>query len=145
MLAVINSRANEMHDHFAREFAYHASPLLNEGVIASTEYVPITWLRGAALRWLIKFDRLLTRYPLLAPLLAIPVGIAALATYVANLGAKGTHAQALRHASYSGVFAEFRLSGPAPLPEFEKDETSYWARKQIVRRSDPRVSVPHDN
>jgi hypothetical protein len=146
MLAVINSRADETNDHFARRFAYHSAPLLNvQGTIASVQFVPITWLRAAALRWLLKFDRLLSSYPILAPLLAVPVAAAAVATYLANRVVSETHAQAVRYTGYSGVFTQFRPGGPRQLPKFKKEEAGYWARKQARRPADrQRMSVPHD-
>jgi hypothetical protein len=147
MLAVINSRADETNDHFSREFAYQSSRLLNaQGAIVSAHFVPISWLRAAALRRLLKFDRLLSNHPILAPLLAVPVAAAALATYIANRTATDTHAHAQRYTGYSGVFTELRPSGPAQLPKFKTEEVDYWARKRVLRlleRQD--VAVPRED
>ena len=144
IFAVINGRADERHDRFASEFAYWSTPFL-DGSIASAEFVPITWLRAAGLRWLLKFDKLLGTYPALAPVLAPPVVLAALATYVANLAATGTHKRSLRATGYSSVITVFRTAGPTRLPKFKKEEAGYWARKEARRRAErQRMSLPHD-
>ena len=146
MLAVINSRADETNDHFAKEFAYYSSPLLDiSGTITSAQFVPISWLRAAALRWLLKCDRLLSRYPVLAPLLAAPVTVAAQVTYFANRSTTDTHAHAQRYTGYSGVFTEFRPSGLARLPNFKKEEAGYWARKQLRSLADRLAAAPHED
>jgi hypothetical protein len=147
MLAVINNRADATNDHFSREFAYRSSALLNvPGVIVSARFVPITWLRAAALRWLLKLDRLLSAHPILAPLLAGLVAVAALATYVANRTATETHARAQRYNGYSGVLVEFRPRGPAQLPKFRTDDDGYWARRRVQRLIERQeASVPHED
>ena len=135
-----------MHDRFASDFAYWSAPVLDiQGTITSAEFVPITWLRAAALRWLLRFDKLLGKHPLLAPLLAVPVAAAAAATYFATVVATSSHSRSLGYTGYSGIFAVFRPSGPPRLPRFGTEDAGYWARKQARRQADrQKMSVPHD-
>jgi hypothetical protein len=131
LFAVINGRANAMHDGFAANFAYWSSHFLNvQECISSTEFVPITPARAAMLRWLVKLNGVVSNHPFLAPFLAPPVGLLMLASYAANSATKETHSGSSGSGGYSSVFITFRPGGWSRLPQFEEEDGGYWARKQ---------------
>lgn len=134
MLAVINGRAVAIHDSFAANFAYWSSQFVNiQGCASFTEFVPVTHSRAAVLQWLGKLSKVVTDYPILVPLLVLPVGLLTLASYAANWATKETRAGSARSKIYSSVFTVFRPVGWPRLPDFEEEKTGYWARKQTNR------------
>jgi hypothetical protein len=141
MLATINGRSIAIHDSFAENFAYWSTQFVNiHGCISSAEFVPVTRSHAIVLQWLGKSSRVVTDYPILAPLLALPVGLLTLASYAANCATKETHTGSARSGAYSSVFTVFRPVGWSRLPEFEKEVAGYWERKQANRlRAEPKV------
>ncbi len=130
MLAVINGQANAFHDSFAANFAYWSTRLLKvQGRMSSTEFVVVTSSRATVLRLLLKLNKVVTEYPLLAPLLALPVGLLTLASYASNMAPWGS----ARSEAYSAAVMVFRAIGSSRLPDFEHDEAGYWARKEANR------------
>jgi hypothetical protein len=104
--------------------------------------VTVTGSQATVLHWLGKSSKLVTEYPILAPLLALPVGFLTLASYAANWATKETGAGSEHSGTYSSVFTVFRPVGWSRLPEFEKEVAGYWERKQINRlRAEPKVFV----
>jgi hypothetical protein len=143
MLAIINGRSVAIHDSFAENFAYWSTQFVNiHGCVSSAEFVPVTRSQATVLHWLGKSSKLITEYPILAPLLALPVGFLTLASYAANWATKENGAGSERSGIYSSVFTVFRPVGWSRLPEFEKEVAGYWERKQINRlRAKPKVFV----
>jgi hypothetical protein len=141
MLAIINGRSVAIHDSFAENFAYWSTQFVNiHGCVSSAEFVPVTRSQANVLQWLGKSSKLVTEYPILAPVLALPVGLLTLASYAANWATKETRLGSEGSGTYSSVFTVFRPVGWSRLPEFEKDVAGYWERKQINRlRAEPKV------
>jgi hypothetical protein len=130
LLAVINGRANALHDSFAANFAYWSSSLLNiQECISSTEFVPVTPTRATMLRWLVKLNGVISSNPFLAPFLALPGGLMILASYATNSATKGSNSDSLGSGNYSSVFITFRPRAWSRLPVFQQEERGYWARK----------------
>jgi hypothetical protein len=135
MLAIINGRANAIHDGFAADFAYASSQFLGvHGSIASTDFVKVTPARATILRWLVRMNQVLMDNPFVAPLLALPVALLTLASYVVNITTRESHSASARAGGYSSVFMTFLPSEWSRLPEFEPEGTDYWARKQSARQ-----------
>jgi hypothetical protein len=132
MLAIVNSRAMAIGDSFAGDFAYWSTQLVSvHGSLSSAEFVPASFARSTVLRWLIGLDKFISDYPVLVPVLALPVGLLTLASYLANRSTKESPSASARSGVYSSVFMVFRALGWSRLPEFaEEKEAGYWARKQ---------------
>jgi hypothetical protein len=100
----------------------------------------MTLSHASVMRWFTKSSKFVVDYPVLAPLLALPVALLTLASYVANRSTKGVRTGSAASGIYSSVFMVFRPVGWTRLPEFERKETGYWERKQINRsRAEPKV------
>jgi hypothetical protein len=141
LLAVINGRANALHEGFATDFAYWSSHFLNlQECISSTEFVAVTPARATMLRWLVKLNGVISSNPFLAPFLALPVGLLMLASYATNSAARETNSDSPGSAGYSSVFITFRPAGWSRLPQFEEDDGGYWARKRGDRQK-PKYKV----
>jgi hypothetical protein len=132
MLAVINGRAMAIGDSFAGDFAYWSTKLVSvHGSLASAEFVPASLARSTVLRWLIGLDKFISDYPVLVPVLILPVGLLTLASYLANRSTKVSASALARSGVYSSVFMVFRALGWSRLPVFaEEEDVGYWARKQ---------------
>jgi hypothetical protein len=141
MLAIINGRAIAIRDSFAESFAFWSTQFVNvQGCVSSAEFVPVTLSHASVMRWFTKSNKFVVDYPVLAPLLALPVALLTLASYVANRSTKGTRSGSAPSGIYSSVFMVFRPVGWTRLPEFAKKEAGYWERKQISRsRAEPKV------
>ena len=134
MLAVVNGRANAMHDGFAADFAFWSSQFLSvQGCISTARTVLVTPARVAVLRWLLRLNKAVLDHPFLTPLLAALVGLLTLVSYAVNRLTKETRSGSERSRGYSSVFMVFQPSGWSRLPAFAEDDTDYWARKQAVR------------
>jgi hypothetical protein len=144
MLATIDSRLNQFDERFAAEFAYWSTQFLAfQECLVSTEFVPITKARARGLRWLMKLNRLVTNHPVLAPVLALPVVLAAVATYAANQLAKDL--QPTHEGACSSALMVFRPSRWSARPEFKKEEIGYWARKKVyVQVPKGRIAAAQD-
>jgi hypothetical protein len=141
LLAVINGRANAMHDGFAANFAYWSSHFQNvQECISSTDFVPVTPARAMMLRWLVKLNGVISNNPFLAPFLALPVGLLMLASYAANKATRESNSDSPGSVGYSSVFITFRPAGWSRLPEFEEEDGGYWARKRGDRQK-PKYKV----
>jgi hypothetical protein len=141
MLAVTNGQATAIRDSFAENFAFWSTQFVNvHGCVSSAEFVPVTPSHANVTRWLTKSNKFIVDYPVLAPLLALPVALLTLASYVANRSTMETHSGATPSGVYSSVFMVFRPVEWTRLPEFEENEAGYWERKQINRsRAEPKV------
>jgi hypothetical protein len=141
MLAVLNGRAMAIHDGFAGNFAYWSTQFVNvHECVSSAKFVPATLLRATVLRWLIRCDKFVGDYPVLAPLLALPVGLLMLMSYAANRSTRESGSGLARTEVYSSVFMVFRALGWSRLPKFEKEKAGHWTRKQIDRqRAEPQL------
>jgi hypothetical protein len=141
LVAVINGRANALHDGFAANFAYWSSNLLNvQECISSTEFVAVTPARATMLRWLVKLNGVISHNPFLAPFLALPVGLLMLASYATNNATRKTNSDSPAGGDCSSVFITFRPAGWSRLPQFEEDDGGYWARKRGGRQK-PKYKV----
>jgi hypothetical protein len=130
LLSVINGHADASGDAFSGDFAYGSDQFLDiQSTIASNHLVPVTRSRAMALGWLIRLNNLVLGRPWLAPLLAAPVALLALASYAANLAAARRPLGAAT--AYSSAAIVFRARGWSRLPEFEPDELSAWARPAV--------------
>ncbi len=141
MLTIINGRAVRVEEGFAQSFAFWSTQFVNvHSCVSSAEFVRVTLWHAAVLRWLMKSNQLVGDYPVLAPVLALPVALLTLVSYATNRSAKAIHADAAPSGIYSSVFIVFRPVGWSRLPEFQEEAPSYWKRKPVSRRrAEPKV------
>jgi hypothetical protein len=139
MLTITNGHATAINDSFAQNFAFWSTQFVNvHGCVSSAEFVPVTERQATLLRWFAKLSKFVSDYPVLAPLLALPVALLTLASYVINRAKNKRDAG--RSGIYSSVFMVFRPVGWSRLPKFKEQGTGYWERKQINRpRAEPKI------
>jgi hypothetical protein len=144
LLSVINGRANAANDEFSSSFAYWSAQCADvQDCIASTHLVPVTRLRAAVLGGLIRVNDVLLSHPSLAPMLALPVVLLALASYAANRAAARTPKGGVADA-YSSAALVFRARGWSRAPVIEQDEPSLWERQPAIAAPARRKAVASD-
>jgi len=141
LLSVINGRANDMDEGFAKDFACWSSQFADvQNCMVWTRLVPLTRWRAWVLGYLVWLNNVVLAHPYFAPLLAVPAALLALASYLANKAAARSRTDSAKtYKTFSSASIVFGARRWPRRPVFDQDEprpywASWWGEPAPVKR-----------